>query len=96
MVDAWGNTPRIHSVRFSRKPAIVRSEIIPPNRLITIALVVGLLALIVWGASRGDPVTIAIVAALFVFFALPALLLFTLNRRARAHPAPPSDEADHH
>ena len=58
-------------------------EIIPSNRWITILLLVGLLALIVYGAVNGDPATIAIVLALVIFFAIPAALLFIMNRRAR-------------
>ncbi len=73
----------------------MRSEIIPPNRVITIALIFGMLALIGWGAYNRDPATIAIVGALVIFFGLPALLLFTLNRRARLQAPPPPDEADH-
>jgi hypothetical protein len=72
----------------------VRSEIVPPNRVVTIALVVGILALIAYGAYARDPVTIVIALALVVFFALPALLLFSLNRRARLRPPPSPDDAD--
>jgi Flp pilus assembly protein TadB len=74
----------------------VRSDIIPPNRFITIALIIGLLALIAYGAYNRDPATIAIVVALLLFFGLPALLLFSLNRRARQRPlSPPDDATDH-
>ena len=72
----------------------MRSDIIPPNRWITIALGVGLLALIGYGAWRRDPATIAIVAALVAFFGLPFALLFTLNRRARNHPPSPPESND--
>ena len=58
-------------------------EIIPSNRWITILLLLGLVALIVYGAVNGDPATIAIVLALVIFFAAPATLLFIMNRRAR-------------
>jgi hypothetical protein len=73
----------------------VRSDLIPPNRALTVALIVGIIALVVYGVYRGDPVTIVIVAALALVFALPAFLLFTANRRARRD-APPqeSDESD--
>lgn len=71
----------------------MRSDIIPPNRWLTVALCVGLLALIIYGAYRHDPVTIVIVAALVVFFGLPYALLFTLNRRARLHPPTAPDDA---
>jgi hypothetical protein len=67
----------------------VRSDIVPPNRFLTIALLVGLLALIAYGAYNRDPATIAIVVALLVFFGAPALLLFALNRRA--HQRPPDE-----
>lgn len=72
----------------------MRSDVIPPNRIVTIALIVGLLALIAYGVYSGDPATIAIVLALVVFFGLPAFLLFSLNRRARMRPPSPPDDAD--
>lgn len=79
-----------------RKPAAVRSNIIPPNRPLTVALIVGIIALIAYGVYRGDPATFVIVAALVVFFALPAILLYTANRRARLHTplTAESDDAD--
>ncbi len=58
-------------------------EIVPANRWITVLLALGLLALIVYGALRHDPATIVIVAALIMFFALPAGLLFAIRRRER-------------
>ncbi len=64
----------------------VRSEIVPPNRVITIALILGLLALIGYGVYTRNPVTIIIVAVLLVFFGLPALALYSLNRRTRQRP----------
>ncbi|HEU5345501.1 MAG TPA: hypothetical protein VFU60_14235 [Ktedonobacterales bacterium] len=64
----------------------MRSDIVPPNRFLTIALLVGLLALIAYGAYNRDPATIVIVVALLVFFGAPTLLLFSLNRRARQRP----------
>ena len=70
----------------------MRSNIIPPNRAVTIALGLGLLALIGYGVYQRDPATIAIIAALLVFFALPAFLLFSLNRRAS--PRPPDERDD--
>ncbi|HEX8730711.1 MAG TPA: hypothetical protein VF725_01515 [Ktedonobacterales bacterium] len=70
----------------------MRSDLVPPNRWLTIALCVGLLALIGYGAYRRDPATIAIVAALVAFFGLPFALLYTLNRRERARPPAPPDE----
>jgi hypothetical protein len=72
----------------------VRSDIIPPNRAVTIALGLGLIALIGYGVYQRDPATIAIIAALIVFFGLPAFLLFTLNRRARLRPPSPPDDTD--
>ncbi len=72
----------------------MRSDIIPPNRFLTIALSLGILALIAYGAYHRDPVTLVIILALAIFFGLPALLLFTLNRRARLRPTPPPDDAD--
>lgn len=77
------------SLHLPRKSAAVRSDLIPPNRALTIALIVGIAALIVYGVYRGDPATFVIVAALALVFALPAFLLFTANRRARLH-----DETD--
>ncbi|HEX8995542.1 MAG TPA: hypothetical protein VF812_05890 [Ktedonobacterales bacterium] len=77
----------------ARRAATVRSDIVPPNRFITIALIVGFVALIIYGAYNHDPATIAIIAALAVFFGLPALLLFGLNRRGRLRPPPPPDDA---
>lgn len=74
----------------------MRSDVIPPNRFITIALILGMIALIAYGAYQRDPATIAIVAALAVFFGLPTLLLFTLNRRARLHAPPPTDDTAEH
>lgn len=74
----------------------MRSDIVPPNRVITLALAIGILALIAYGAYNHDPVTLVIVATVFIFIAMPALLLYSLNRRAR-HPRPPSsldDDAD--
>lgn len=58
-------------------------EIIPASRWITVLLLAGLLALIIYGAVNGDPATLAIIFALAVFFVLPAALLLFLNRRAR-------------
>lgn len=58
-------------------------EIIPASRWITVLLLAGLVALIIYGAVNGDPATIAIVLALVIFFATPAVLLFIMNRRAR-------------
>jgi hypothetical membrane protein len=75
----------------------VRSNIVPPNRAITAALIIGILALIAYGAYNHDPATIVIIATLFVFFAMPALLLYSLNRRARQQPpddATATDQAD--
>jgi hypothetical protein len=72
----------------------VRSDIVPPNRFLTIALVVGLLALIAYGAYNRDPATIVIVVALLIFFGAPALLLFSLNRRARQRPPDETDQPD--
>lgn len=74
----------------------MRSDIVPPNRFLTIALVVGLLALIAYGAYNRDPATIAIVAALLLFFGAPALLLFSLNRRAGQRPPDEPDQPDPH
>ena len=71
----------------------MRSDIVPPNRFITIALIIGILALIAYGVYNHDPATIAIVLALAVFFALPAALLLSLNRRARLRPPAPPDDA---
>lgn len=67
----------------------MRSDIIPPNRLLSVALILGLAALIVYGAVKRDPATIIIVAALAVFFGVPALLLGYLNRRGQQgrHPS---------
>lgn len=77
----------------------MRSDIIPPNRAITVALIIGILALLGYGAYNHDPATIVIIAVLFVFFAMPALLLYSLNRRARQRPpaddATPTDPLDH-
>ncbi|HET9110228.1 MAG TPA: hypothetical protein VFN78_05325 [Ktedonobacterales bacterium] len=76
----------------------MRSDIIPPNRAITVVLIIGMLALIAYGAYNRDPATIVIIAALFIFFAMPALLLYSLNRRARQRPpeaATPTDSVDH-
>ena len=58
-------------------------EIIPANRTITIALLLGLLALIIYGAINHDPATVLIVVALALFFATPTALLYILNHRAR-------------
>lgn len=71
----------------------MRSDLIPPNRALTIALIVGIIALVIYGVYRGDPATFVIVAALAVFFALPAYLLYTANRRARLHAPPPESDA---
>jgi hypothetical protein len=60
-------------------------NIVPQSRWITILLVIGLLALIAYGALNRDPATFVIVAALAVFFGAPAILLFILNRRTRRH-----------
>jgi hypothetical protein len=57
-------------------------EIIPSSRWITILLLIGLLALIIYGAVKGDPATIVILLALVMFFAIPAALLLMVNRRA--------------
>lgn len=72
----------------------MRSDIIPPNRTLTITLIVGILALIAYGAYTRDPATLVIIAALVIFFALPAALLFTFNRRARLRPPSPPDDQD--
>jgi hypothetical protein len=58
-------------------------EIIPTSRWITVLLLAGLLALIIYGATKHDPATIVIVLALVIFFALPMGLLFMMNRRTR-------------
>lgn len=71
----------------------MRSDIVPPNRFITIALLVGILALIAYGISRRDPATILIVIALAVFFGAPALFLFNVNRLQRRRPPSPDDAA---
>ncbi len=70
----------------------MRSNIIPPSRAITLALGLGLLALIGYGVYQRDPATIAIIAALLVFFGLPAFLLFSLNRRASLRPPNERDD----
>lgn len=74
----------------------MHSEIVPPNRFITVALIVGLLALIGYGAYTRNPVTIIIVVTLLVFFGLPALALYSLHRRERqrAMTPPAADQAD--
>jgi hypothetical protein len=73
----------------------VRSDIVPPNRVVTIALALGILALIAYGVYNHDPVTIVIIATVFIFIAMPALLLYSLNRRDHQRPgAPPPDDAD--
>ena len=72
----------------------MRSDVVPPNRVITIALALGILALIVYGVYNHDPATIVIIATLFIFIAMPALLVYSLNRRARQHPPSPPDDAD--
>lgn len=80
----------------------MRSNIVPPNRFITIALLIGILALIVYGIVRRDPATILIVIALAVFFGAPALFLFNANRLQRRRPPSPDADAsddepsDHH
>ncbi len=58
-------------------------EIVPASRWITVLLLAGLLALIIYGAVNRDPATIIIVLALVIFFAIPMALLFMMNRRAR-------------
>jgi hypothetical protein len=72
----------------------VRSDIVPPNRFITIALVIGILALIAYGAYAQNPATLVIIAALILFIAGPALLVFILNRRARLRPPSLADDSD--
>ena len=84
--------PRYREIALFRKSDAVRFDIIPPNRVITIALGLGLLALIGYGVYQRDPATIAIVGALLVFFGLPAFLLFSLNRRARLRPPGERDD----
>lgn len=71
----------------------MRSEIMPPNRFITVALIVGLLALIGYGVYTRNPVTIIIVVTLLLFFGLPALAIYSLHRRERQRPTTPP-EAD--
>ncbi len=77
----------------------MRSDIIPPNRAITVVLIIGILALLGYGAYNHDPATVVIIAVLFIFFAMPALLLYSLNRRAGQRPpaddATPTDPLDH-
>jgi hypothetical protein len=70
----------------------VRSDIVPPNRFLTIALLIGIIALIAYGAYNRDPTTIVIVVALVIFFGAPAFLLFNANRLQRRRP-PSSDDA---
>lgn len=72
----------------------MRSDIVPPNRVVTIALALGILALIAYGVYNHDPATIVIIATLFIFVAMPALLLYSLNRRARQRPPASPDDAD--
>jgi hypothetical membrane protein len=73
----------------------VRSDIVPPNRVVTIALALGILTLIAYGVYNHDPATIVIIATLFIFIAMPALLLYSLNRRDRLRPpSSPDDGSD--
>ncbi len=72
----------------------MRSDIVPPNRVVTIALALGILALIAYGVYNHDPATIVIIATLLIFVAMPALLLYSLNRRAHLHPPSSPDAAD--
>jgi len=72
----------------------VRSDIVPPNRVVTIALALGILALIAYGVYNHDPATIVIIATLLIFIAMPALLLYGLNRRDRLRPPSSPDESD--
>ena len=72
----------------------MRSDIVPPNRVVTIALALGILALIAYGVYNHDPATIVIIATLFIFIAMPALLLYSLNRRAHLRPPFSPDAAD--
>lgn len=58
-------------------------EFIPQNRVITAALVAGLIALVIYGFVAGDPATDVIAGVLVVFVAAPAALIYFLNRRAR-------------
>lgn len=67
----------------------MRSEIVPPNRFITVALIVGLLALIGYGVYTRNPVTIIIVATLLIFFGLPALAIYLFHRHASQRPDTP-------
>ena len=72
----------------------MRSDIVPPNRVVTVALALGILALIAYGVYNHDPATIVIIATLFIFVAMPALLLYSLNRRARLRPPSAPNESD--
>lgn len=58
-------------------------NLVPQSRLLTIALVAGLVALIIFGFVSQNPLTGAVLGVLVVFFAIPALIVYVLNRRAR-------------
>lgn len=57
-------------------------EGVPTNRWITVALVVGILALIVYGALNRDPVTF-VVAGVFVVVVAPMAVFTYLGYRKR-------------
>jgi divalent metal cation (Fe/Co/Zn/Cd) transporter len=56
---------------------------VPQNRLYTVAVVVGLIALIALGFANHDPLAGVILGVIVIFFAGPALLVYIMNRRAR-------------
>lgn len=73
----------------------MQSGIVPPNRWITLALALGLLALLIYGAFNRDPFTLIILLTLIPFLIMPALLLYSLNRRHRDQPpTSPTDDED--
>lgn len=58
-------------------------EFMPQNRILTAALVAGLVALIIYGFVAHDPATGVILGVIVIFFAAPAAMVYFLNRRGR-------------
>jgi hypothetical protein len=67
-------------------------EFMPQNRILTAALVAGLIALIIYGFVAQDSATGVILGVIVVFFAAPAAIVFFLNRRGRRDDEWPADE----
>lgn len=59
----------------------------PGNPWYTAFILILFVMLLTYGFIKGDPIVFVILGVLLVFFGLPLLLLFVLNRAARKPPS---------